>query len=187
MYNEVEVKAILIAVHNIESVGLNSKKVLLNSIKWLRCQYEITQEKSFLTKAVWHIYAYLELGYPYESGEVEFNKVLSYLQVDTNAVFPKKIWKYQKVLLTKANINQILGKWNPHFQSMKVRMVILDIIDKVENKIIGNFIYHCGKILEQKDDNVLWEKTFVLRITEDEAVLQDVNKSKYYIFDEVHR
>ncbi len=29
MYNEVEVKAILIAVHNIENVGLNSKKVLL--------------------------------------------------------------------------------------------------------------------------------------------------------------
>lgn len=54
MYNEVEVKAILIAVHNIENVGLNSKKVLLNSIEWLRCQYEITQDESFLIKAVWH-------------------------------------------------------------------------------------------------------------------------------------
>ena len=53
MYNEVEVKAILIAVHNIENVGLNSKKVLLNSIEWLRCQYEITQDESFLIKAVW--------------------------------------------------------------------------------------------------------------------------------------
>ena len=50
MYNEVEVKAILIAVHNIENVGLNSKKVLLNSIEWLRCQYEITQDESFLIK-----------------------------------------------------------------------------------------------------------------------------------------
>lgn len=55
MYNEVEVKAILIAVHNIENVGLNSKKVLLNSIEWLRCQYEITQDESFLIKAVWHL------------------------------------------------------------------------------------------------------------------------------------
>ena len=75
MYNEVEVKAILIAVHNIENVGLNSKKVLLNSIEWLRCQYEITQDESFLIKAVWHIYAYLELGYPYISGELEFNRI----------------------------------------------------------------------------------------------------------------
>ena len=49
------------------------------------------------------------------------------------------------------------------------------------------FIYHCGKMLEQKDNKALWEKTFVLRVTEDEAVLQDVNKSKYYIFDEVCR
>ena len=90
MYNEVEVKAILIAVHNIENVGLNSKKVLLNSIEWLRCQYEITQDESFLIKAVWHIYAYLELGYPYENGELEFNRVLNYLQLDINDVFSKK-------------------------------------------------------------------------------------------------
>ena len=83
MYNEVEVKAILIAVHNIENVGLNSKKVLLNSIEWLRCQYEITQDESFLIKAVWHIYAYLELGYPYISGELEFNRILNCLQLDS--------------------------------------------------------------------------------------------------------
>ena len=58
MYNEVEVKAILIAVHNIENVGLNSKKVLLNSIEWLRCQYEITQDESFFNKSC---LAYLRL------------------------------------------------------------------------------------------------------------------------------
>lgn len=178
MYNEVEVKAILIAVHNIENVGLNSKKVLLNSIEWLRCQYEITQDESFLIKAVWHIYAYLELGYPYISGELEFNRILNCLQLDINTVFPKKGWAYKKVALKKSNINQILGRWHPHFQSMKIEAAILDIIDKVENKKIGSFIYHCGKMLEQKDNKALWEKTFVLRVTEDEAVLQDVNKSK---------
>lgn len=58
MYNEVEVKAILIAVHNIENVGLNSKKVLLNSIEWLRCQYEITQDEFFFNKSC---LAYLRL------------------------------------------------------------------------------------------------------------------------------
>lgn len=160
MYNEVEVKAILIAVHNIENVGLNSKKVLLNSIEWLRCQYEITQDESFLIKAVWHIYAYLELGYPYISGELEFNRILNCLQLDINTVFPKKGWAYKKVALKKSNINQILGRWHPHFQSMKIEAAILDIIDKVENKKIGSFIYHCGKMLEQKDNKALWEKTF---------------------------
>ncbi len=89
--------------------------------------------------------------------------------------------------LKKSNINQILGRWHSHFQSMKIEAAILDIIDKVENKKIGSFIYHCGKMLEQKDNKALWEKTFVLRVTEDEAALQDVNKSKYYIFDEVCR
>lgn len=158
MYNEVEVKAILIAVHNIENVGLNSKKVLLNSIEWLRCQYEITQDESFLIKAVWHIYAYLELGYPYISGELEFNRILNCLQLDINTVFPKKGWAYKKVALKKSNINQILGRWHPHFQSMKIEAAILDIIDKVENKKIGSFIYHCGKMLEQKDNK---EKNYI--------------------------
>lgn len=53
MYNEVEVKAILIAVHNIENVGLNSKKVLLNSIEYekagmdnKRTKYETNDYKS---------------------------------------------------------------------------------------------------------------------------------------------
>ena len=109
------------------------------------------------------------------------------MQLDINTVFPKKGWAYKKVALKKSNINQILGRWHPHFQSMKIEAAILDIIDKVENKKIGSFIYHCGKMLEQKDNKALWEKTFVLRVTEDEAALQDVNKSKYYIFDEVCR
>lgn len=134
--------------------------MLLNSIEWLRCQYEITQDESFLIKAVWHIYAYLELGYPYISGELEFNRILNCLQLDINTVFPKKGWAYKKVALKKSNINQILGRWHPHFQSMKIEAAILDIIDKVENKKIGSFIYHCGKMLEQKDNKALWEKTF---------------------------
>ena len=37
---------------------------------------------------------------------------------------------------------------------MKIEAAILDIIDKVENKKIGSFIYHCGKMLEQKDKEI---------------------------------
>ena len=127
MYNEVEVKAILIAVHNIENVGLNSKKVLLNSIEWLRCQYEITQDESFLIKAVWHIYAYLELGYPYISGEVEFNRILNCLQLDINTVFPKKGWAYKKEALKKSNINQILGRWQRNMTASSRQQLFLII------------------------------------------------------------
>ena len=79
-YNKVEVKAIILAVYNIESLGLNSSRILLKSIVWLCKQYETTKENLYLEKAMWHIYAYLELGYPYETGEREFNIVLKYLQ-----------------------------------------------------------------------------------------------------------
>lgn len=71
-YNKVEVKAIILAVYNIESLGLDSSRILLKSIVWLCKQYETTKENLYLEKAMWHIYAYLELGYPYETGERQF-------------------------------------------------------------------------------------------------------------------
>lgn len=139
MYNEVEVKAILIAVHNIENVGLNSKKVLLNSIEWLRCQYEITQDESFLIKAVWHIYAYLELGYPYISGELEFNRILNCLQLDINTVFPKKGWAYKKVALKKYLIQFVRGKRHDYLEK-KIQMAdaeeLLEDIGQMEARIV---------------------------------------------------
>lgn len=184
-YNQVEIKSIVIAVQNIEAAGLNSKDVLLNSIIWLREQYEIEQNEFYLKKAVWHIYAYLELGYTYESGEKEFVKVLKYLQMDAEELFPKKEWVYNKIILKKSTVSRVLGKWHPYFQSMKIDEAVSDIINKTKRRENGKYIYHCGKIVEQYGDSTLWEKTFVLRITKNEAILQDVNRGKYYILSEV--
>lgn len=184
-YNKVQVKAIVLAVYNIDPLGLNSKDILLNSITWLCKQYESEGDEIYLEKAMWHIYAYLELGYPYESGVETFRTVLQYLHQDMETVFPKKDWEYKKIALTKANVNQLLGKWNPYFQSMKIDAAILDIIEKVREKKYGEFTYHCGRIIEEDEEKTLWEKTFILRIGESGSILQDLNKNRYYVLDEV--
>lgn len=184
-YNKVEVKAIILAVYNIESLGLNSSRILLKSIVWLCKQYETTKENLYLEKAMWHIYAYLELGYPYEAGEREFNIVLKYLQLNRADIFSTREWAYKKIALTKANVNRLLGKWNPYFQSMKINDAVADIIKKVRDKEYGKYIYHCGKAIEEGEENTLWEKTFILYVTKDEAILQDMNKSKYYMLKEI--
>lgn len=182
-----EVKSILIAVHNVESVGINSRDVLLNSIVWLRQEYERVQDEAYLKKAIWHIYAYLELGYPYEYGEEEFGKILEYLKEDIEDVFPGKKWRYKKIMLTKSNVSRLLGKWNSHLQSMKIDEAVSDIIDKVEKREVGKFVYHCGKLLEQEGESCLWENTFVLYVTETEAIFHNKNKSRYYILSEGKR
>ncbi len=41
-------------------------------------------------KAVWNIYAYLELGFSYEDGKEEFQKILEYLHMNVEDMFQKR-------------------------------------------------------------------------------------------------
>ena len=75
-----------------------------------------------------------------------------------------------------------MGKWNPVLHSMKISDVVSDIIGKVSGGIEGEYLYFCGKVLEQDGEKVLWEHTFKLYVREREAILYDVNKNKYYVF-----
>lgn len=110
IYNIVEVESIKLGVGNIESLGLSSKEVLKKSISWLRERYEVTEDIRYLQKAVWHIYAYLELGYPYESGETEFNIILKYLKMDIEEVFPKKKMALYQGTTNESENKPIIGQ-----------------------------------------------------------------------------
>ncbi len=180
LYNVIEIEGIKMAVCNIENRGLNSRDSLLSSISYLRWKYELTGEKEYLFKTISHIYAYLELGFPYERGKQEFLKVTSYLDIDIDYIFPEQKWRNQKILLTKTNIRNLLGRWNPGLHCMKISDVVEDIIEKVQNRQEGEYLYHSGKILTQEGSETLWENTFKLYIEENEAILQDVNRQKYY-------
>lgn len=183
-YNSVEVEVIKISLCNIESLGLSGKDILEQSVIWLREKYEITGDARYLDKAVWHIYAYLEMGYPYESGRENFQTVLDALGEKEEDVFPKRSWGKKKVPLKKMRINQLLGKWNRGLQSMKISDAVEDIIEKSLNRQIGEYTYHCGKIIRQDGENTLWENTCKLYVREEEVVFHNVNKGKYYILGE---
>ena len=183
-YNVMEVEGIKLGVRNIEDLGLSSKDVLEQSIFWLRDKYEMTGDVRYLDKAVWHIYAYLEMGYPYESGKKEFQAVLDALGEKEEDVFPKRSWGSKKIPLKKMRINQLLGKWNPGLHSMKISDAVEDIIEKSLNRQIGEYTYHCGKVIKQDGENTLWENTCKLYVREKEVVFHNVNKGKYYILGE---
>ena len=183
-YNSMEVEVIKLSLRNIESLGLSSDEVLKQSAAWLRERYEITKDERYLSKAVWHIYAYLEMGYPYESGKEEFQDVLDALGEEKEDVFPKRNWGSKKIPLKKMRINQLLGKWNPGLHSMKISDAVKDIMEKSLNRQIGEYTYHCGKVIKQDGENTLWENTCKLYVREEEIVFQNVNKGKYYILGE---
>ncbi len=183
-YNSIEVEVVKSSIRNIESLGLSSEEVLKQSVVWLGEKYEETKDERYLDKAVWHIYAYLEIGYPYESGREEFQVILDVLGEREEDVFPKRYWGSQKIPLKKMRINQLLGKWNPGLHSMKISDAVEDIIEKSSGRQVGEYTYHCGKIIKREGDKTLWEKTFKLYVREEEVIFQDVNKGKYYMLGE---
>lgn len=181
-YDAVEVAAVKIAVSNVESLGIYSKDVLIKSIVWLRENYELSGKILYLEKAVWNIYAYLELGFSYDDGREEFQKVATYLHMDMERLFPSGRWQRQRILLNKTNVRNLLGRWNPVLHSMKISEVVTDILDKVSENKKGDYVYYCGKILEESENQKLWEHTFRLSVRKDEATFYDINRNKYYVF-----
>lgn len=181
-YDGVEVAGIKMSVAGIESLGISSKQVLLKSIKHLCSDFEKFHEISYLKKAMWHIYAYMELGYPFQDGEESFHTILDYLHLDKKDVFPDEKWLYKAMPLSKSAIRNILGKWSPNLHSMKITDAVEDIIKNITEKSSGVYTYYSGKVIAQDEDKTLWDKTFKLYIQSDEAVLYDVNRNKYYTF-----
>lgn len=180
LYNTVEIAAIKLALQNMEHQEQKCKTVLLGSIRWLRETYERTRDEVFLKKAVWHIYAYLEMGFLYEYGKEEFTYVLSYLHTSADEMNPP--WKnhYKKIRASKMQICKLLGSWNPKLHCMKIGDAVNDIIEKINSGKVGEYTYHCGKQIQEERGEGLWEHTFRLYVREDENVFYDVRNNLYY-------
>lgn len=184
LYDEVEIEAIKLALYNVGVFDDVGKEILLKSIAWLRDIYERELDAVYLKKAVWHIYAYLELGFPFESGEDEFRIVLNYMGKSVEEVFPESRRFNRELKLNKTNVRNLLGKWNSKLQSMKIEEAVSDIIKKIQEKQEGEYLYHSGKMIKGSEDKRLWEHTFKLYVKHDEAVFHDINRNKYYILTE---
>lgn len=183
LYDSIEIESIKLALSGIESLGISSRQVLVNSIVCLKENYEKSCDIRFLEKSVWHIYAYLELGFLYSCEEKMFNEILGYLKRDRNEIFLERMFE-KKVPLKRSTVRRLLGKWNPKLHSMKIEDAVTDIIEKVSKREIGNYTYYSGKIINKNEEKILWENTFRLYIQEDEIIFYNVNKNKYFVFEE---
>ncbi len=180
VYNQVEIKAIQLSLGNLESKGIPVKEVLIQSINWLYEKYKITTDIRYIYKAIWHIFAYLELGFLYEDEKAIFLEIAKCVQKDPEEIFADYIGKYRVVPLKKSAIRKLLGRWNPKLHSMKIEDAVNDIIEKVTQKELGEFLYHSGKVIVENDKDGLWEHTFWLFVKENEILFYDVNKNQCY-------
>lgn len=183
LYNEIEIAAIKLAVYNGGKHRISPQAVLLKSISWLCDLYECDKNEIYLQKAVWSIYAYLELGFLYKEGERIFEKVLGYLKKDKSELFPEERFEVKKMKITKTNIRNLLGNWNPVYHSMHIQDVVNDIYNKMLTQEQGTYTYHSGKAIEDTKNIELWEKTYRLIIDDTNIMFYDVRKNRYYVFE----
>ena len=182
-YNKVHISAIKLAISDTEILGIKSIDVLIGSVRILLEKYAEEKKELFLEKTIWHIYAYLELGYPYEMIEKEMDEVSLRLGIKKDEIFPCGKWKYKKIKLSKNNVRKLLGNWNPQLHSMKIKDVVEDIYENIKKRNLGKYEYHSGKLIIDDESGKLWEQTYWLYVDEDDIIFHNVNNNKYYIFE----
>lgn len=170
------VEAIKLSVMRMGFLGLSAQEVIKEAAFFLCEQYRNTDDKRYLKQAWLQIQAFLELGFQYEKYAEQFDFILDNLKVDKEKVriLEKKNWK--KILLNKAQVRSMLGRWNPKLRSMPINQVVDDIMQKVSNHEVGIFYYWS----EQNMGRDKYRDEYELHIQEDETFFYDVKKNCYY-------
>ena len=177
-----EVEAVKLALGNIKARETNSKKILEQSICTLVDLYEAQSEDVLLEKALVHMTAYLELGFPYVDMQKTFDVILQKYHLNMDQIVDKSYYVIKKRPLRKCHVKAILGRWNPKLHSHKIDDAVNDIIRRITHKEKGTYLYHTGKIVAETEGQVVWEKTFYLYVTENDSLVYDVNRNQYYTF-----
>lgn len=180
-YN-MEVEAIKIALNTLHYRDLEIQPVVKQSIEFLIMQYEISNEEKYLLNAIIIICAYLSMGSVYESEKELFDRVLNYLSVTKEEIFPRCLYPDKAIKLSKYQIRKMLGKWMPSKDNpMKISEVVDDIMDKIQQKQKGHYYY---KYVSNKktSSNTTGMYLYELVITDKESFFYDVRNSKCYRF-----
>ena len=175
LINEVKrTEVIKFAAEAYMGMGGSPNGILVESAEWLHDCYEKTGDKLCLEAAVQIIYAYNELGMIYEDAKDVFDKIVTQARGENIDAYPEKVYSTQKLKLKKVQICEKLGKWPRSSQRLySAEEVALDIIQRVEQKILGCQYYEKGS------NRVAFE----LLVLEDNAYLLDLEKRKIYVFD----
>ncbi len=149
----VEVEGIKLAVSMFRKTDpKRCREVLLESIRWLKDRYIRLGEKEDLQKALLHIQAYGDLGFPYQDVETDLLEIFDSLgaKKEVRKAFRKLFC--ETIVINKSVINRLLGSWNPARQSMRIGDAVNDIIQKVTKKkkapiciIAENSLHRTGK------------------------------------------
>ena len=171
--NKQYVEAIKLAVGSVQYKNLSVKETFFETIERLNFYYENSQNEKYLEVALLHMQAYLEMGFPYETGKELFDATLAKMGTKRELKFPKNFYASKEIKLNKSQVRSMIKKWasSPH-QTMKIDEVVADIIKRVSNREIGIYYYECAVSKDR----------YELTISEDEIFFHDLKRGIFYTF-----
>lgn len=178
MYNsniQQYVEAIKLAAGSVQYKNLSVKQTFLQSVQQLYEYYKNLKDVCYLETAIFHIQAYLEMGFPYDEGRELFDLVIEGTGSTRELKFPNKFYAAKMIKLNKTQVRSMIKKWPPSPQQIKIDEVVDDIILKVRKKENGIFYYKC----------VATKEIYELVISEKEIFFHDMQRGIFYSFLEV--
>lgn len=184
-------ESIKLAAANLQLNGVSPKEVIIHSIRFLMELYppergEAVQDQeggrqrqAILAKAMLLAEAYLELGFPYESGRELFEQVFHRAGLTEDEVRSFQRRCAGKLKLNKTQIGTVLGRWNPKDHSDTKQRVIEDIMEKVRNHEQGEYFYYTRRKYPKQED------IYQLAVEPGGSYLCHVNRQKYYVFEDL--
>lgn len=171
--NGVYIEAIKLAAGSVQYKDMSVKDTFIDAVFQLYQYYQNTENIKYLETSIFHIQAYLEMGFPYEEGKDVFDLVLKELGTTRELKFPQKFYFAKKVKLNKTQVRSMIKKWpaSPH-QEMKIDEVVADIITKVKQHETGIYYYKCA----------VTKDMYELVINEKEMFFHDLRRGIFYTF-----
>lgn len=177
-----EIEIMKITLGTLHYRGLEIQPTVKRSVEFLVMQYELLSEREYLEIALIEIAAYLEMGGIYKEEQELFDKVMAYMGLPKEVLFPVSAFSGQFLKPNKYQIRKLLGRWMPSRNNpMKIGEVVDDILDKIKDKKQGHYYYKYEEktgTSRKSTGRYLYE----LVVAENECYFYDVKNNKYYRF-----
>ena len=182
-FAKVEVEGIKLAVSKFyKTDALQCRKILLESIQWLRDRYERLKEEEDLKKALCHMEAYGELGFSYDDVKDEAEEIFGLLEADREVrkEFRRHFCEKDRRQQNKSQPSAWTMESSPAFHAD--RRCGGRYHQESDRAGGGNLPLSLRKNdCRRRGKTDCGEHTFRLQIQDGDAIFHDVNQNRYYL------
>ena len=174
----------LYAMEMLSYKGISIGETVRRSLKYYIDNYRESGEKQYLDLALLQIKAGLEFGIMEQECLLLYNEVCILSEMQFEDIQKKELFVSKKIKLSKSQVRKVFRKWKQSKENgMTLSELVTDVIHKVSDKMIGNYIYSYRKYDSSENKDNLKKDIYHLVVNDTESYLFDLKEFTVYTFD----